>query len=145
MWPDRRIIDLFKIEFPILLAPMAGVMDADLAIAVAEGGGLAIGPDQRQLPVVAGQAQAGVDQVHRALDALQPAGVEDPQRAIGAQTGDLRGRRGWKRPPRSDGGRQQGIAVVAAVGVEDVAARPEEPVGEPELLALQLPRPLFLR
>lgn len=40
MWPDRRIIDLFKIEHPILLAPMAGVMDADLAIAVAEGGGL---------------------------------------------------------------------------------------------------------
>ena len=41
MWPDRRITDLFQIEFPILLAPMAGVMDADLAIAVAEGGGLA--------------------------------------------------------------------------------------------------------
>ncbi len=40
MWPDRRIIDLFKIEFPIVLAPMAGVMDAELAIAVAEGGGL---------------------------------------------------------------------------------------------------------
>jgi nitronate monooxygenase len=40
MWPDRRIIDLFKIEFPILLAPMAGVMDAEIAIAVAEGGGL---------------------------------------------------------------------------------------------------------
>ena len=40
MWPDRRIIDLFKIEFPILLAPMAGVIDADIAIAVAEGGGL---------------------------------------------------------------------------------------------------------
>ena len=40
MWPDRRIIDLFKTEFPILLAPMAGVMDADLAIAVAQGGGL---------------------------------------------------------------------------------------------------------
>jgi nitronate monooxygenase len=40
MWPDRRITDLFKIEFPILLAPMAGVMDADIAIAVAEGGGL---------------------------------------------------------------------------------------------------------
>jgi nitronate monooxygenase len=40
MWPDRRIIDLFKIEFPILLAPMAGVADADIAIAVAEGGGL---------------------------------------------------------------------------------------------------------
>jgi nitronate monooxygenase len=40
MWPDRRIIDLFKIEFPILLAPMAGVIDAEIAIAVAEGGGL---------------------------------------------------------------------------------------------------------
>jgi nitronate monooxygenase len=41
MWPDRRIIDLFKSEFPILLAPMAGVMDHELAIAVAQGGGLA--------------------------------------------------------------------------------------------------------
>jgi nitronate monooxygenase len=41
MWPDRRLIDLFKTEFPILLAPMAGVMDQDLAIAVAQGGGLA--------------------------------------------------------------------------------------------------------
>jgi len=35
MWPDRRIIDLFKTEFPILLAPMAGVMDQELAIAAA--------------------------------------------------------------------------------------------------------------
>ena len=25
MWPDRRIIDLFKTEFPIVLAPMAGI------------------------------------------------------------------------------------------------------------------------
>lgn len=41
MWPDRRITELFKIEYPILLAPMAGVMDQELAIAVAEGGGLA--------------------------------------------------------------------------------------------------------
>ena len=40
MWPDRRLIDRFKTEFPIVLAPMAGVMDADLVIAVAEGGGL---------------------------------------------------------------------------------------------------------
>jgi nitronate monooxygenase len=40
MWPDRRVTDLFKIDFPILLAPMAGVMGAELAIAVAEGGGL---------------------------------------------------------------------------------------------------------
>src|ERR1700760_1317669 len=40
MWPDRRIIDLFKTEFPIVLAPMAGVMDADLVIAAALGGAL---------------------------------------------------------------------------------------------------------
>ena len=40
MWPDRRILDLLKTEFPIVLAPMAGVMDADLAIAAAEGGAL---------------------------------------------------------------------------------------------------------
>jgi nitronate monooxygenase len=40
MWPDRRLIDLFKTEFPIVLAPMAGVMDADLVIAAAQGGAL---------------------------------------------------------------------------------------------------------
>lgn len=40
MWPDRRLIDLFRTEFPIVLAPMAGVMDADLVIAAAEGGAL---------------------------------------------------------------------------------------------------------
>src|SRR4030081_2672526 len=40
MWPDRRIIDLFGCEFPIVLAPMAGVMDAELVIAAAEGGAL---------------------------------------------------------------------------------------------------------
>ena len=40
MWPDRRIIDLFKTEFPIVLAPMAGAMDAELVIAVAQGGAL---------------------------------------------------------------------------------------------------------
>ena len=40
MWPDRRLIDFFKIEFPIVLAPMAGVMDADLVIAAAQGGAL---------------------------------------------------------------------------------------------------------
>jgi nitronate monooxygenase len=40
MWPDRRLIDLFKTEFPIVLAPMAGVMDADLVIAATEGGAL---------------------------------------------------------------------------------------------------------
>ena len=41
MWPDRRLTDLFKVEHPIVLAPMAGAMDFELAVAVAQGGGLA--------------------------------------------------------------------------------------------------------
>jgi nitronate monooxygenase len=47
-----RVADLFGIEVPILLAPMAGAADAELGIAVAEAGGLGavpcamLGPDQ---------------------------------------------------------------------------------------------------
>src|SRR5262245_17852136 len=41
MWPDRRILDLFGIEHPILQAPMASSSTVELAIAVAEAGGLA--------------------------------------------------------------------------------------------------------
>ena len=40
MWPDRRLLDLFAIEHPIVLAPMAGAMDWELAAAVSEAGGL---------------------------------------------------------------------------------------------------------
>ena len=40
MWPDRRLIDLFKIEHPIVLAPMAGAIDAEMVIEVCEAGGL---------------------------------------------------------------------------------------------------------
>jgi nitronate monooxygenase len=40
MWPDRRLTDLFRIELPILLAPMAGAVDFELAAAVAQAGGL---------------------------------------------------------------------------------------------------------
>jgi len=40
MWPDRRVLDLLHIDVPILLAPMAGPGLAELAIAVAEAGGL---------------------------------------------------------------------------------------------------------
>jgi nitronate monooxygenase len=40
MWPDRRLLDLFRIEHPILLARMAGAMDSELAIPVAKAGGL---------------------------------------------------------------------------------------------------------
>ena len=40
MWPDRRIIDLFGVELPIIVAPMANFAGLDLAVAVAEAGGL---------------------------------------------------------------------------------------------------------
>ena len=40
MWPDRRILDLLGIDLPILLAPMAGPGLSELAIPVAEAGGL---------------------------------------------------------------------------------------------------------
>ena len=40
MWPDRRLMDLFKIAHPIVLGPMAGAVDADLVVEVSEAGGL---------------------------------------------------------------------------------------------------------
>jgi len=40
MWPDRRLLDLLRIEHPILLAPMAGAIDYEIAVAVAQAGGL---------------------------------------------------------------------------------------------------------
>jgi nitronate monooxygenase len=39
-WPDRRLLDLFGIEHPILQAPMAGASGVALAAAVSRGGGL---------------------------------------------------------------------------------------------------------
>jgi nitronate monooxygenase len=50
MWPDRRLTELLKIEHPIVQAPMAGVMDAELVIAVAEGGGLGSLPSAMLTP-----------------------------------------------------------------------------------------------
>src|SRR5215831_11471223 len=40
MWPDRRLLDLFNIQVPIIQAPMAGVQDADIAIGACEAGAL---------------------------------------------------------------------------------------------------------
>ena len=31
MWPDRRLLELFQIEHPIVLAPMAGFGTVELA------------------------------------------------------------------------------------------------------------------
>jgi nitronate monooxygenase len=40
MWPDRRLLELLRIELPIIQAPMAGSNGSALAIAVSEAGGL---------------------------------------------------------------------------------------------------------
>src|SRR5215471_14892440 len=40
MWPDRRLLELFNIELPIVQAPIAGAMDWELAAAAAEAGAL---------------------------------------------------------------------------------------------------------
>ena len=39
-WTDRRILDLFGIEVPIVQAPMAGATSPDMVIAVSQAGGL---------------------------------------------------------------------------------------------------------
>ncbi len=58
MWPDRRLLELLKTEFPILQAPMAGVMDADLVIAAAQGGALG------SLPCAMLSVEKAREQVH---------------------------------------------------------------------------------
>jgi len=40
MWPDRRLLDLFDIELPIVQVPMAGAVGLELIIAAADAGGL---------------------------------------------------------------------------------------------------------
>src|ERR1700738_3828194 len=40
MWPDRRLVYLFKIEPPLVLAPMAGFATVEMAASVSEAGGL---------------------------------------------------------------------------------------------------------
>lgn len=58
MWPDRRILDLFKIHVPIVQAPMAGVQDVDVMIGAAEGGALG------SLPCAMISAEKAREQVH---------------------------------------------------------------------------------
>ena len=87
MWPDRRILDLFKTEFPIVLAPMAGIMDADLVIAAAQGGALGSLPcamlsvekAREQINIIRQRVSAPVNMnffCHRPVDA-------DPAREAG--------------------------------------------------------------
>ena len=52
-WPDRRILDLFGIDLPILQAPMAFSSTPEMAVAVSEAGGLHVAQH--------GQAQYAAD------------------------------------------------------------------------------------
>jgi nitronate monooxygenase len=51
-WPDRRLLDLLRIELPIIQAPMASAVTSEMVVAVAEAGGLGslpcaiLSPDQ---------------------------------------------------------------------------------------------------
>src|SRR3954463_11408602 len=87
MWPDRRLLDLFKTEFPIVQAPMAGIMDADLVIAAAQGGALgslpcallAVDKAREQVNIIRQRVAAPVNMnffVHTPVNA-------DPQREAG--------------------------------------------------------------
>ena len=40
MWPNCRLLDLLKIELPIVQAPMAGASGSAMAIATSNAGGL---------------------------------------------------------------------------------------------------------
>jgi hypothetical protein len=40
IWPNRRMLDLLKIEHPIVQAPMGGHVSPDMPVAVSEAGGL---------------------------------------------------------------------------------------------------------
>ncbi|MCB1502477.1 MAG: nitronate monooxygenase [Bauldia sp.] len=61
MWPDRRLLDLFGIDVPIVQAPMAGPVFSDMVIAVAEAGGLG------SLPC----ATMGIDQLRNEFAAVR--------------------------------------------------------------------------
>jgi nitronate monooxygenase len=80
MWPDRRLLDLFRIDVPIVQAPMAGVLDADIMIGAAQGGALAslpcamISPDKarEQVSIVRQRVSAPINLnffCHTAVDA----------------------------------------------------------------------------
>jgi nitronate monooxygenase len=66
MWRDRRILDLFGIEHPILLAPMAGPVLSEMTIAVANAGGLGSLPSAMLSPE---QTRAELEKVRSATKA----------------------------------------------------------------------------
>src|SRR5882672_10970568 len=83
MWPDRRLLDLFKTEFPIVLAPMAGIMDADLVIAAEKA--------REQINIIRQRVAAPVNMnffCHKAVDA-DPAREAGWKRRLGSYYSEL--------------------------------------------------------
>ena len=64
-WPDRKILDLFDIRLPILLAPMANFGTVEMAIGAGEAGALA------SLPCAA----LSLDQIRAGVAVLRKAGA----------------------------------------------------------------------
>lgn len=60
-WPDRRILDLFGIELPIIQAPMAGATTIEMVVAAGQAGGLGSLPS----------AQLTVDQLKTAISSIR--------------------------------------------------------------------------
>jgi nitronate monooxygenase len=87
MWPDRRILELFKTEFPMVQAPMAGIMDAELVIAAAQGGALGSLPcamltadkAREQVNIIRQQVSAPLNMNYFCHQAVEP----DPAREAG--------------------------------------------------------------
>ncbi|ABD87813.1 NAD(P)H-dependent flavin oxidoreductase [Rhodopseudomonas palustris] len=87
MWPNRRLLELFNIELPIVQAPMAAAQDADIMIGAATAGALPSLPCamlsaetiREQVGIVRQRLRTPVNLnffCHTAVDA-------DPQREVG--------------------------------------------------------------
>ena len=68
-WPDRKILDLFGIDLPIVQAPMANFGTPEMAIGAAEAGALG------SLPC----ASLNADQIRAAIAAIRKSGVAAAQ------------------------------------------------------------------
>ena len=87
MWPKSKLLDLLKIEVPIIQAPMAAANNETMAIAVAKAGGLGSLPCAMLTPeVMRSQIEAFQAECDKLLNVsffCHTMPEEDPQRAMG--------------------------------------------------------------
>lgn len=102
-WLDRRILDLFGIEIPIIQAPVAGATTAALILGVARAGGLgslplgmATADDARAaLAALGDTADTGALPLNLNFFCHGGAAPEDPAREQDGSTGCSPGSRSW--------------------------------------------------